>query len=140
MNDSTGDWAILECINGEVQVYHSRKYKVMTNQPTYDKQLENLKQYRGFGGDKRLPGTHEGGGPIRPAAIYVTHLPKPNSDPRGHRRLMSVMRTCPPLGIADLIGPNVSTTIWRTITDLSTGVLYYDGVMVSESSGSTPRS
>lgn len=130
LNDSTGDSAILECINGEVQVYHSRKYTVMTNQPTYDKQLENLKQYRGFGGDKRLPGTHEPADRFVRAAYYVTHLPKPNSDREAIAALMSVMRNVSaPFGIADPERPNVSTTIWRTITDLSNGVLYYDGVM-----------
>ena len=59
LNDPSGDSAILECLNGEIRVYHSREYVVMTNQPTFDKQLTNLKQYRAFGGDKPLPGTTE---------------------------------------------------------------------------------
>ena len=43
--------------------------------------------------------------------------------------LMSVMRNVSaPFGIADPERPNVSATIWRTITDLTHGVLYYDGV------------
>lgn len=129
INDASGDSAILECIKGELKVYHSREYTVMTNQPTFDKQLENLKQYRGFGGDKKLPGTHEPADRFVRGAYYVKNLPKPKSDREAVAALMSVMRnTSAPFGIADPERPNVSTTIWRTVTDLTNGVLYYDGV------------
>ena len=130
LDDAIGDSAILECIKGEIKVYHNRKYVVMTNQPTFDKQLEDLKQYRGFGGEKKLPGTHEPADRFVRGAYYVTHLPKPQSDREAIAALMSVMRNVSaPCGIADPERPNVSTTIWRTVTDLSNGVLYYDSVM-----------
>jgi penicillin V acylase-like amidase (Ntn superfamily) len=58
INDATGDSAIFQCIKGEIKIYHSRDYVIMTNEPTYDKQLENLKQYKGFGGEKPLPGSN----------------------------------------------------------------------------------
>lgn len=129
LNDATGDSAIMECINGEIKVYHDRRYVVMTNQPTFDKQLENLKQFRGFGGDQRLPGTHEPGDRFARGAYYVSHLPEPKSNREAVAALMSVMRNVSaPFGIADPERPNVSTTIWRTITDLSNRVLYYDSV------------
>jgi choloylglycine hydrolase len=129
LNDSTGDSAVLECINGEIKVYHDRSYTVMTNQPTFDKQLENLKQYRGFGGEKRLPGTHEPADRFVRGAYYVKNLPKPKSNREAIASLMSVMRNVSaPFGIADPERPNVSTTIWRTVTDLTNGILYYDGV------------
>jgi choloylglycine hydrolase len=129
LNDPSGDSAVLECIGGTIKVYHDRSYTVMTNQPTFDKQLENLKQYRGFGGDKRLPGTHEPGDRFARGAYYVKNLPKPKSDREAVAALMSVMRNVSaPFGIADPDRPNVSTTIWRTVTDLTNGVLYYDSV------------
>lgn len=130
INDASGDSAILECIQGELKVYHSREYTVMTNQPTYDKQLENLKQYRGFGGEKKLPGTHEPSDRFVRGAYYVKNLPKPKSDREAIAAMMSVMRnTSAPFGVADPDRPNVSTTIWRTVTDLNDRVLYYDGVL-----------
>lgn len=130
LNDATGDSAIIECIDGQVKIYHDRSYVVMTNQPTFDKQLENLRQYRGFGGDKRLPGTHEAADRFVRGAYYVKNLPKPNSDREAIAALMSVMRNVSaPFGIADPERPNISTTIWRTVTDLTNGVLYYDSVM-----------
>jgi choloylglycine hydrolase len=129
LDDSTGHSAVLECIKGEIKVYHDRSYIVMTNQPTFDKQLENLKQYRGFGGEKRLPGTHEPADRFVRAAYHVKHLPMPKSDREAIASLMSVMRNVSaPFGIADPERPNVSTTIWRTVTDLTNGVLYYDSV------------
>jgi choloylglycine hydrolase len=129
LNDAGGDSAVLECLKGEIKVYHDKSYTVMTNQPTFDKQLENLKQYRGFGGDKRLPGTHEPADRFVRGAYYVKHLPKPKSNREAIAALMSVMRNVSaPFGIADPERPNVSTTIWRTVTDLSNGMLFYDGV------------
>jgi penicillin V acylase-like amidase (Ntn superfamily) len=101
----------------------------MTNQPTFDKQLQNLTQYRGFGGEKRLPGTHEPADRFVRGAYYVKNLPKPKTDREAVAAMMSVMRNVSaPFGIADPYRPNVSTTIWRTVTDLTNGVLYYDGV------------
>jgi choloylglycine hydrolase len=129
LNDSTGDSAIIECINGEMKFYHDRSYVVMTNQPSFDQQLKNLQQYRGFGGDKRLPGTHEPADRFVRGAYYVKNLPKPNSDREAIAAMMSVMRNVSaPFGIADPERPNVSTTIWRTVTDLTNGLLYYDSV------------
>ena len=129
LNDATGDSAVIECIDGNMKIYHDRTYVVMTNQPSFDKQLENLKQYRGFGGDNRLPGTHEPADRFVRGAYYVKNLPKPESDREAIAAMMSVMRNVSaPFGIADPERPNVSTTIWRTVTDLTNGVLYYDSV------------
>ena len=129
MDDPSGDSAVLECIDGEIKIYHSRAHTVMTNQPTFDKQLEDLRQYRGFGGEKRLPGTHEPGDRFARGAYYVEHLPEPQSDREAVAALMSVMRNVSaPFGIADPERPNVSTTVWRTVTDLSNRTLYYDSV------------
>lgn len=129
LDDAAGDSAILECINGEVKFYHGRDYTVMTNQPSFDQQIVNLKQYRGFGGDKKLPGTHEPGDRFARGAYYVKNLPKPQSDREAVAAVMSVMRNVSaPFGIADPERPNVSTTVWRTVTDLTNRVLYYDSV------------
>ena len=39
ISDATGDCAIFEYTGGKLTVYHSKEYKVMTNSPTYNKQL-----------------------------------------------------------------------------------------------------
>lgn len=39
VSDAAGDCAVFEYIGGKLTVYHNKEYKVMTNSPTYDKQL-----------------------------------------------------------------------------------------------------
>ncbi len=130
MNDATGDSAILECIKGEIKVYHSREYTVMTNEPTYDKQLENLKQYKGFGGDKPLPGSNAATDRFVRGASYGKTLPKPKSDREAVASIMSVMRNVSkPFSSPEPGQPHNSSTIWRTVTDLTDRVLYYDSVV-----------
>lgn len=129
LNDQSGDSAVLECIGGKIKVYHDRKYTVMTNEPAFDKQLENLKRYRGFGGVEPLPGTAEPDDRFVRGAYYLARLPKPQTDRAAVAELMSVMRNVStPFGVSEPGRPNVSATIWRTVTDLTHGVLYYDSV------------
>lgn len=130
LNDATGDSLVLECLKGELKVYHGREYTVMTNQPAFDKQLENLKQYKGFGGEKKLPGTNDPADRFVRAAHYLKVLPKPKSDREAVAALMSVMRNVSqPFRDPDPGQPQASTTIWRTVTDLTDRVLFYDSVV-----------
>jgi choloylglycine hydrolase len=129
LNDRGGDSAIFECINGRINIYHDRRYVVMTNQPTFDKQLENLRRFQGFGGTERLPGTHEAADRFVRAAYYVTNLPTPRSQREAVASIMSVMRNVSaPFGLADPSRPNISTTIWRSVTSLEQRTMYFDGV------------
>ena len=40
ISDSSGDSAIFEFIKGKMKVHHSKKYKVATNSPTYNRDLD----------------------------------------------------------------------------------------------------
>jgi penicillin V acylase-like amidase (Ntn superfamily) len=40
LEDASGDSAILEYLDGKLVVHHGREFRVMTNAPEYDKQLE----------------------------------------------------------------------------------------------------
>lgn len=42
IEDASGDSAIIEFIDGKLKIYHGKQYKVMTNEPSLDKQLKNL--------------------------------------------------------------------------------------------------
>lgn len=130
LNDKGGDSAILEVLDGKIQIYHNRRYVVMTNQPTFDQQLSNLAKYQGFGGMERLPGTHEASDRFVRAAYYSQHLPKPGSEREAVASVMSVMRNVSaPFGLADAARPNIATTVWRTVYSLDAGVVYYDATM-----------
>jgi choloylglycine hydrolase len=125
LSDKSGDSAVIEYINGKAQVYHDKRFTVMTNEPTYDKQIENLKQYRSFGGDKPLPGERTPSDRFVRAAYYANGLPEPASADEGAAFLFSVIRNVSvPFGLGDPDRPNVASTIFRTVIDL-TGSRYY---------------
>lgn len=71
ISDSTGDSAIVEfmedelTMKGKMVIHHSSKYKVMSNSPTFDKQLAINEYWQDIGGNAMLPGTH------RPADRFV---------------------------------------------------------------------
>ncbi|GAM66605.1 choloylglycine hydrolase family [Vibrio sp. JCM 19236] len=44
MQDSTGDSAIIEFVDGKWQVYHGKEFDVLTNSPTFDQHLNNWEQ------------------------------------------------------------------------------------------------
>lgn len=130
LDDKSGDSAIFEVIDDQINIYHDRRYVVMTNQPTFDKQLENLGQYTAFGGTKPLPGTHEAADRFVRAAYYSQHLPEPKSEREAVASVMSIMRNVSaPFGLADPDRPNISTTIWRAVYSLDEEVVYYDATM-----------
>ena len=129
LDDRGGDSAILECIDGKIRVHHDRRFTVMTNEPSFDQQLANLKRYADFGGEAPLPGSSEPADRFVRSAYYVEHLPTPGSEREAVAEMLSVMRNVSvPFGVADPGRPNVSKTLWRTVADLTRGVLYYDAV------------
>ncbi len=118
--DASGDSVIVEFIDGKAVVYHSPQYQVLTNSPTFDQQLENLKKYRFFGGDKDLPGSEQSPDRFVRAARYLKSLPQPSNVRELVAYLMSVMRNVStPFGVVDPERPNISVTRWRTIADLT---------------------
>lgn len=122
LSDKSGDSAVIEYIGGQAKVYHDKRLTVMTNEPTYDKQIESLKQYRTFGGDKPLPGERTPSDRFVRAAYYVNGLPKPASRAEGAAYMFSVIRNVSvPFGLGDPDKPNIASTIFRTVIDLTGG-------------------
>jgi choloylglycine hydrolase len=125
LSDKTGDSAVIEYINGVPQIYHDRRFTVMTNEPTYDVQIENLSQYRTFGGDKPLPGERTPMDRFVRAAYYAAGLQQPADRGEAAAFMFSVIRNVSvPFGLGDPDRPNVASTIFRTVQDL-TGERYY---------------
>lgn len=127
LSDKSGDSAVIEYIDGKATVYHDKRYTVMTNEPTYDKQIENLQQYRTFGGDKPLPGERTPTDRFVRAAYYANGLPKPDNPDEGVAYLFSVIRhVSVPFGLGDPDRPNVASTIFRTVQDLGGGRYFFE--------------
>ncbi len=133
LEDATGDSAIIEYINGEPRIYHDRQFTVVTNSPSYDKQLENLKQYAGFGGDKPLPGTTFPADRFVRAAYYISHMSEPQSNREAVLKLLSVMQNAgQPYGTLSPERSEDGTiyeSLWRTVSDLTNHIYYFNSTM-----------
>nr|BFD65728.1 linear amide C-N hydrolase [Bdellovibrio sp. HAGR004] len=130
ISDKTGDSAVIEYIKGQPKIYHGREYKVMTNSPPFDQQLVTMKQYKGFGGNKDLPGTTAAADRFVRAAFYAQQLPQPNDYRESIAGVFSVLRNVSqPFGTPDPTRPYISTTRWRTVADLTRGLYFYESTM-----------
>lgn len=129
IEDVSGDAAVFEYTDGgKSKIYHDMKYNVMTNSPTFDKQLKNLKKYQGFGGNRSLPGSTEAADRYVRAAYYQKNLPNSISTAReAVAAVMSIARNVSqPFGTADPFRPNVAPTRWRIVCDLTNKVYYFE--------------
>jgi len=127
IEDSTGDSAVIEYIGGKARTYHGREYTVATNSPTFDKQIEHLKEYKTFGGEKPLPGTTQPEDRFVRGAYYLKTLPKPADWWQCVTGVLSVIRNVSqPFGVADPSQPYISATQWRTVSDLTDLTYYFE--------------
>jgi choloylglycine hydrolase len=126
--DAKGDSAVIEILDGNTMIHHGPQYTVMTNSPVYDEQLVLLKQYEGLGGKKPIPGTMEAEDRFARGAFYLTKLPeKPESYQGAVAGVLSVIRNmATPLGANDPLRPNISATIWRTISDCTNKRYFFE--------------
>jgi penicillin V acylase-like amidase (Ntn superfamily) len=125
LSDKSGDSAVIEYKDGVPQIYHDRRFTVMTNEPTYDVQIKNLQKYRTFGGDQPLPGERTPMDRFVRAAYYAAGLQQPADRGEAAAFMFSVIRNISvPFGLGDPDKPNVASTIFRTVQDL-TGQRYY---------------
>jgi choloylglycine hydrolase len=123
--DQSGDSAIIEYIDGKPVIHHDKQYVVVTNDPQFKNQLENLKQYYGFGGQKPLPGTKDSKDRFVRAAYYMKNFPKTNNLNEALSVIMSITRNVSePFSSPDAANPYTTPTIWRTTADL-THLCYY---------------
>ena len=127
LGDKTGDSAVIEYVGSKAKIFHGVQARVMTNSPPFDKQLEGLKKYKGFGGEEELPGSVKAADRFVRAAFYVGRLPEPKNQRQGVAGVLSVMRNvAQPFGTSKADEPNTSQTIWRTVADLTNGVYYFE--------------
>ncbi|MBL3689530.1 linear amide C-N hydrolase [Leucobacter chromiireducens] len=127
LGDPSGDSAIIEFIAGEMVVHHGTEFTVMANSPVYSEQLELEQRYAGLGGELPLPGGTDSPDRFARAAFYSARLPETESARAAAAYAFSVIRNASaPFGTADPVRPNVSTTRWRTVADLSDRRFFYE--------------
>ncbi|WP_298978542.1 linear amide C-N hydrolase [uncultured Parabacteroides sp.] len=126
-SDATGDSAIFEYAGAKLMVYHDKEYKVMTNSPTYDKQLALNEYWKSIGGLTFLPGTNRASDRFARASFYINAVPKTDNERIAIASVFSVIRnTSVPYGISTPQSPEISTTQWRTVSDSKNLVYFFE--------------
>ncbi|APC05647.1 linear amide C-N hydrolase [Polynucleobacter asymbioticus] len=139
LSDPSGDSAILEYIEGKLTIHHGREYQVMTNSPVFDQQLALNAYWKTIGGNEFLPGTISAADRFARASYfvgvvpksidknYISAVPEQKMQYQAVASVMGIMRSAStPLGITTPGKPNVSSTIWRTVTDHQNMIYYFD--------------
>ena len=139
ISDSSGDSAIFEYVGGELKIHHGKQYTVMTNSPVYDQQLALNAYWKDIGGLTFLPGTNRAADRFARASFligaipkqldnnYIKGVPQQSYQYQAVAGVLSVMRAVSvPLGITTPDQPNISSTIWRTVSDQRNRIYYFD--------------
>jgi penicillin V acylase-like amidase (Ntn superfamily) len=143
ISDATGDSAVFEYIDGKLVIHHGKQFKVVTNSPTYDKQLAIMEYWKEAGGlEKSLPGTSRaadrfvrttyllGALPAEASKKYIAGTPQQDFRFQAPMSVLSLMRSVgTPLGFSLEEQPWVSSTIWRTVSDSTNRVVIFDSAM-----------
>ena len=129
LSDSSGDSAIIEYIDGKQVIHHDRRYQVMTNSPTFDKQLALNEYWKEIGGTVVLPGTNRAADRFARASFYVNAIPKTGNPVETLASAFSVIRNVSvPFGISTPDQPNISSTRWRTVADHKRKLYFFESV------------
>ncbi|WP_295749290.1 linear amide C-N hydrolase [Undibacterium sp.] len=143
ISDASGDSAVFEYVDGKLVIHHGKQYKVVTNSPTYDKQLAIMEYWKDAGGiSKSLPGTSRAADrfvrasfllDVLPGVVsptYINGTPEKSFKFQAPMAVLSLMRSVgTPLGFANEEQPWVSSTIWRTVSDSSNRVVIFDSAL-----------
>ncbi len=130
LSDAAGDSAIFEYLKGKLVIHHSKAYAVMTNSPTFDKQLVLDEYWETIGGKIMLPGTTRAADRFVRASYYQKNLPDPKNSREAIAGVMSVMaNVSSPYGVGDPEKPNISQTIWRTAADNLHKLYYFESTL-----------
>lgn len=130
ISDASGDSAIIEYINGKQVIHHDRKYQVMTNSPTFDKQLALNSYWQQIGGTTMLPGTNRASDRFARASFYVNAIPKNASPEHSLASVFGVIRNVSvPFGLNTAEEPNISSTRWRTVVDHKRGLYFFESAV-----------
>jgi penicillin V acylase-like amidase (Ntn superfamily) len=130
LSDASGDSAIIEYIGGKQVIHHDRKYQVMTNSPTFDKQLALDEYWRDIGGTVMLPGTNRAADRFARASFYINAIPQDEGPDLTIASVFSVIRNVSvPYGITTPGQPNISSTRWRTVADQKRLIYFFESAL-----------
>lgn len=127
ISDQTGDSAIFEYIDGKLVIHQGKQYQVMTNSPTFDKQLALDGYWEDIGGAVMLPGTGRAADRFVRATYYESIAPQTNDLIQALASSFAVIRNASvPFGVVEAGKPNIAATLWRTVSDQKNLNYYFE--------------
>ena len=142
LSDASGDSAIFEYLDGKLVIHHGKQYQVMTNDPSYDKQLAINSYWKDVGGVNFLPGTISPSDRFARGAYmlsampntvlkrFSSALPTKNLETQSSLSMLGIMRSISvPLGESVPGKPDVASTLWRSVADQKSRVSYFDSAL-----------
>lgn len=130
ISDPSGDSAIFEYVKGKLVIHHGKQFQVMTNSPIFDEQIALNKYWEQIGGTVMLPGTNRAADRFARASFYINACHQSAEPREAVANVFSVMRNVSvPRGISTPDKPNISSTIWRTVSNHKTRIYFYESTL-----------
>jgi penicillin V acylase-like amidase (Ntn superfamily) len=130
IEDSTGDSAIVEYIpGGEKTVYHSRDYRIMTNDPSYDQQLAHRATFNFDNATRQtpIPGNVDAKDRFIRADYYAQWLPEPKNTREAVASILAIARNVSvPFGAPNRAPGSLYNTEYRTAIDLTNKQYFFE--------------
>lgn len=125
IEDSAGDSAVVEPVDGAMVVHHGPQFRVMANSPSLDEHMANLSRYRPFGGELPPPGDVTSLDRFVRANYFLHYVPEPTDSRLAVVEVMQILQTvAKPLGVPYPDG-DIFPTRWMSVMDLRTLDYYF---------------
>ena len=124
VSDISGDSAIIEIRNGQFEIYHNSSFRVMTNEPSFAKQLIMDQYWAWQWSEQNTQPSHTiPGGPystdrFERATFYLNHLAlaKDENMALAQARTVAANASVPSgYNFTNTDSPNISNTLWTTL-------------------------
>ena len=131
LSDALGDSAVIEFIDGKMVIHHGPETAVMTNEPPLDWQLNNLKNYKYFGGKESLPGDIDPASRFVRASAFLKTSPAPKSTQEALAQVFGIAKTVSvPFGAHNtstaIESEDTWPTLWTTLADSKNRIYYFN--------------
>lgn len=127
LTDRSGKTLVMEFQKGKLDVYMSRDYRVLTNDPPFEQITAINNYWKQVGGANMLPGTVRSPDRFARASFFIEHVPTNVNHKQAAAQVLSVLNNVAvPLGYELEGAPNLSSTQWRSVADAK-NLIYYFG-------------
>lgn len=126
ITDRTGNTLIIEYDGGKMYTYEGKEYQMLTNDPTFPQMRAINGYWENVGGTNMLPGGVRSADRFVRGDFFIHHVPDKVESERALCELMTVIdNVSVPLGYEVKGQPELSTTQWRSVSDLNRNRYYF---------------